>query len=73
VSRYALGTILIAFGLLALVWGGFSFTTSQKLIDVGPIHATREKTHNFPLAPVGGALALAGGIAIVLSGRKRMA
>ena len=72
-SRYALGIALIALGLISLLWGGISYTTSQKLVDIGPIHATRERTHNLPLAPMGGALALAGGIAIVLAGKRRSA
>lgn len=68
-----LGIILIVLGLSGLVWGGFSYTTSEKLVDIGPIHATREKTHNIPLAPMGGALALVGGIVILVAGRKAVA
>jgi hypothetical protein len=68
-----LGIILIVAGLFALVWGGFSYTTSEKILDIGPIHATREKTHNLPLAPIAGALVLAGGIVILVAGRKRIA
>ena len=65
-----LGIILIVLGLVGLVWGGFSYTTREKVVDIGPIHATREKTHNMPLAPIGGALALAGGIVLLVVGRK---
>ena len=65
-----LGIILIVLGLIGLTYGGFSYTTSEKLVDIGPIHATREKTHNIPLAPIGGALALIGGIVILAAGRK---
>ena len=67
------GIILIVLGLVGLVWGGFSYTTREKVVDIGPIHATREKTHNIPLAPIGGALALAGGIVLLVVGRKRTA
>ncbi len=66
-----LGIVLIVLGLVSLVWGGFSYTTREKVVDIGPIHATREKTHNIPLAPIGGALALAGGIVLLVVGRKR--
>jgi drug/metabolite transporter (DMT)-like permease len=65
-----LGMILIVLGLLGLVWGGFTYTTSEKVFDVGPIHATREKTHNVPVAPIAGALALLGGIVLLVAGRK---
>ena len=68
-----IGIILIALGLFGLAWGGFSYTTSEKVVDIGPIHATREKTHNIPVAPIGGALALTGGIALLVAGRKRTA
>ena len=65
-----LGIILIVLGLIGLAYGGFSYTTSEKLVDIGPIHATREKTHKVPLAPIGGALALIGGIVILAAGKK---
>jgi drug/metabolite transporter (DMT)-like permease len=65
-----IGAILIALGLVGLVWGGFSYTTREKVVDIGPIHATREKTHNVPVAPVAGALALIGGIVLMASGKK---
>lgn len=65
-----IGVILIALGLLGLAWGGFSYTTREKLVDIGPIHATREKTHNVPLPPIAGAVALIGGVALLVAGRK---
>lgn len=67
------GIILIVLGLVALAYGGFSYTTSEKVVDIGPIHATRDKTHNIPLAPIGGALALIGGIVILVAGRRATA
>ena len=65
-----LGIILIALGLFGLAWGGFTYTTSEKVVDIGPIHATRDKTHNVPLPPIAGAVALIGGIVLLVAGRK---
>ena len=65
-----LGAVLIVVGLAALIWGGFTYTTQEKVIDVGPIHATREKSHSIPLPPIAGGLAIVGGIA-VLATQKR--
>ena len=65
-----IGAILIVLGLLGLAWGGFTYTTREKLVDIGPIHATREKTHDIPVPPIAGALALIGGIALLALGRK---
>jgi hypothetical protein len=64
------GAILIVLGLLGLAWGGFTYTTREKVLDVGPIHATRDKTHSVPVPPVAGAIALVGGIALLAVGRK---
>ena len=67
----ALGSILILLGMLGIAWGGFTYTTREKVIDIGPIHATREKTHDIPIPPVAGLLALVGGIVVLAFGSKK--
>jgi hypothetical protein len=65
-----IGIVLIVLGLIGLAWGGFTYTTRQKVVDVGPIHATRDKTHTVPVPPIAGALALVGGIALLATGKN---
>jgi hypothetical protein len=65
-----IGLILITLGIFGLAWGGFTYTTSEKVVDIGPIHATRDRTHTIPLPPILGALALIGGIALLVTRRK---
>ena len=65
-----IGAILIVLGLIGLAWGGFTYTTKKKVLDLGPIEATREEHHNVPVPPIAGAIALVGGIALVASGRR---
>jgi drug/metabolite transporter (DMT)-like permease len=65
-----LGIILIVVGLIGLAWGGFTYTTREKIVDVGPIHASRDKDHTIPLPPMAGALALIGGVVLVVAGKK---
>ncbi len=65
-----LGVILIVLGLFGLAWGGFRYTTREKVVDIGPIHATRDKTHNVPLPPIAGAVALIGGILLLVVPKK---
>jgi len=61
-----IGIILIGLGLLGLAWGGFTYTTQEKVVDIGPIHATREEKHSIPLPPIAGAVAVIGGIALLV-------
>jgi hypothetical protein len=68
--KKTLGIILIALGLFGLAWGGFTYTTRKKVVDIGPIHATREITHNVPLPPIAGALALLAGIVLLVARGK---
>ena len=63
--------ILIGLGLIGLIWGGFTYTTREKVIDIGPIQATRDQTHTVPLPTTAGALALIGGIALLVVSTKK--
>ena len=65
-----LGVILIVLGLVGIAWGGFTYTTQKKVVDLGPIQASREKEHTIPIPPIAGAAALIGGIVLVVAGRK---
>jgi uncharacterized membrane protein HdeD (DUF308 family) len=65
------GIVLIVIGLVALAYGGFTYTTREKVLDIGPIEATAERRHTIPLPPVLGAIALVGGIALMIAGAKR--
>jgi hypothetical protein len=64
-----IGVILIVLGLVALLYGGFSYTKRDKIIDLGPIEATKTSTKTVPLPPIIGALALIGGV-VLLSRRE---
>jgi hypothetical protein len=56
---------LIALGLIALVYQGITYTTREKVVDLGPLKITAQKGKTIPLPPILGGLALAGGIALV--------
>jgi hypothetical protein len=66
-----LGIVLIAMGLIGFIWGGFSYTTRQRVADIGPLHASRDKTHTVPLPPVLGAVSLVGGVVLLVAGESR--
>jgi hypothetical protein len=66
-----LGIVLIILGGLALAYQGFTYTHQEKVLDVGPIHATAEKQDHVTIPPILGGLALAGGIALLVFGGKK--
>jgi hypothetical protein len=66
-----IGIVLIVLGLVALVFQGISYTTREKVIDVGPLEATAEKEKTIPLSPTLGVVALVGGIILVVAGSKK--
>ncbi|MDB6006858.1 MAG: hypothetical protein JWR15_3845 [Prosthecobacter sp.] len=63
--------LLIALGIVALAYQGFTYTTTEKAVDLGPIQVTAEKKHTVPLPPVLGAISLVGGIVLLMSSKKR--
>jgi Na+-transporting methylmalonyl-CoA/oxaloacetate decarboxylase gamma subunit len=70
-SRSLIGIVLIVLGILALAYQGFSYTVPKKAVDVGPLHVTKDEKHTVPLPPILGALAVIGGIAVLLTGREK--
>jgi uncharacterized membrane protein YidH (DUF202 family) len=65
------GIVLIVLGVIALAYGGISYTREEKVLDIGPIEATAERRETIPLPPVLGAIALVGGIVLLVAGGRR--
>ena len=65
------GIILIIIGIISLVYGGFTYTKREKVLELGPIQATEEKQHTIPFPPLLGGICLAGGIVLLLVGSRK--
>ncbi len=65
------GVVLIVLGVLALAYQGITYTTREKVIDLGPLQASVDKKKSIPLPPIVGALALAGGVVMVFIGSRK--
>ena len=70
-SATMIGIALIVLGVVALAYQGITYTTQEKVIDIGPIEATATTEKTIPLPPVLGVLALVGGIVLVVVGAKK--
>jgi len=69
-GKTILGIALIIIGVVALAYQGLTYTTQKKVIDLGPIQATKEEHHTIPLPPILGVLALVGGVVVIASDRR---
>ena len=66
-----IGIALIALGLIALVYQGITYTTREKVVDLGPLKITAQNEKTIPLPPILGGLALAGGIVLVVAAARK--
>jgi uncharacterized membrane protein len=65
------GIALIVLGIVAFAYQGITYTSREKIIDIGPIQATADTKKTIPLSPLFGGLALVGGIVLVVVGAKK--
>ncbi len=66
-----LGVALIILGVVAFAYQGITYTTHEKVLDIGPLKATVEKEKTIPLPPLVGGAALIGGIVLLLVGARK--
>jgi hypothetical protein len=71
-ARKIVGLVLVAIGMVSLLWGGISWTHEETVVDLGPIEARARERETIPLPPIIGGIALAAGVILVLvpSGRR---
>jgi hypothetical protein len=65
-----IGIILIIVGAAMLIWSGFSYTTKEKVVDLGPLQVTAKKKHDITWPPYLGAIFLVGGIVVLVVSKK---
>jgi hypothetical protein len=63
------GLALLVVGIGIMIWAAFGFKTRETVLDVGPIHATREKTHDVPYGPLIGGLVAIAGVVLMVKGK----
>jgi drug/metabolite transporter (DMT)-like permease len=61
--------LLIVVGIVIVIWGAFGFKTRDKVLDLGPIHATKETTHDVPYGPLAGAILAIGGVVLLVKSK----
>ena len=69
-SRKIIAVVLVTLGIVVLAYSGITLKTRGKPIDIGPVHLETTQRHFIP--PVAGAIALVGGIVLLVAGNKKV-
>ena len=64
------GLLLIVAGVIGLIYGGITYTKNRETVGIGPLEVTATEKETIPIGPIGGAILLVAGIALVV-GTKR--
>ncbi len=67
-----IGIVLAIIGILMMIYTGFSYVTTEKVIDLGPMQMSMEKENPVQWSPIVGVILLVGGIVIVAMDRKKL-
>ncbi|HKI88836.1 MAG TPA: hypothetical protein VKA38_07420 [Draconibacterium sp.] len=68
--KKTLGIVLIAIGIVMIVYTGFNYITNEKVVDLGPIKINAEKSHTVQWPPIVGVILIIGGIAVIVLDKK---
>jgi len=66
-----LGVVLIVLGIGALAYQGFTYTTKEKVLDLGPLQATATRQKTVPLPPIVGIVGIVAGVALLMAGSRK--
>jgi hypothetical protein len=65
-----IGIVLIIIGALMMIYTGFHYITTKKVVDLGPVEINKEESHPVHWSPIVGALLLVGGVVVILTDKK---
>jgi uncharacterized membrane protein YidH (DUF202 family) len=66
----SIGIALIVIGVLMIIYTGFNYVTTEKVVDLGPLKINAEKNHPVQWSPIVGVVLLVGGIVVMVTGKK---
>lgn len=66
-----IGILLVILGIFMLLYNSFNFTTTEKVVDIGPIKINKEVNHPIALSPLIGIILAAGGVVLLVMSSKK--
>jgi hypothetical protein len=68
-AKTFIAVLLITLGLAGVLYGGFTYTREKNVVDLGPVHVTRQEHERVPISPIIGGLVLISGVWLLVSRR----
>lgn len=65
------GIVLLIIGIIGLAAGSISFTSKEKVVDIGPLEVTADKKHTMPLPQIASGAAVVAGIVLLVAGARK--
>jgi hypothetical protein len=65
------GIALVIIGIIMMIYTGFNYITTEKVVDLGPIQVNKNENHPVQWSPIVGGLLLAGGIVIIAANKNK--
>lgn len=65
------GFVLIGLGIIMMIYTGFNYVSTEKVVDLGPIEINAEKNHPVKWSPIVGIVLIVGGIVVFVIDKKK--
>lgn len=65
-----LGIALVAIGVLMMIYTGFNYVTTEKVVDLGVIEINKQNNHPVQWSPIVGGVLIVGGIILMAVSKK---
>ncbi|OFY84527.1 MAG: hypothetical protein A3F72_14070 [Bacteroidetes bacterium RIFCSPLOWO2_12_FULL_35_15] len=65
-----IGIVIIAIGIIMMVYTGFNYVTTKNVIDLGAVKINKETNHPVQWSPIVGVVLIVGGIVLIVTDKK---
>ena len=65
-----LAIVIIILGLIMMIYTGFNYVTTEKVVDLGAIQINKQTNHPVQWSPIIGGILILGGILIMALDKK---
>ena len=66
----SIGILFIAIGIIMIAYTGFTYTTTEKVVDLGPVQIDKKENHPISWSPIIGGVLVVAGVAVILIDKK---